>query len=99
MDSPMLSHSLRRGAVVLFATLALACSKDDDPVGPSSSVRSAPSLISGRVLGPDGTNICNTVGSGTLFLRLLNPDFTVGGGNGFLAAQDITCPSDACPER
>jgi hypothetical protein len=94
MDSPMLSHSLRRGAVVLFATLALACSKDDDPVGPSSSVRSAPSLISGRVLGPDGTNICNTVGSGTLFLRLLNPDFTVGGGKGFLAAQDITCPDN-----
>jgi hypothetical protein len=46
------------------------------------------------VLGPDGSNICNTVGSGTLLLRLLNPDFTPGFGNGFLGQQDITCPDN-----
>jgi hypothetical protein len=46
------------------------------------------------VLGPDGSNICNTVGSGTLLVRLLNPEFAVGSGSPFLGQQDVTCPNN-----
>jgi hypothetical protein len=45
-------------------------------------------------VGPDGTNICNTIGSGTLLIRLLNPDFVTGSNEAFLGAQDITCPNN-----
>jgi hypothetical protein len=89
-----LSHPLRHRALVLFGALCLACARDDDPVGPSSFARNVPGGISGRVLGPDGTNICNTVGSGTLLLRLLNPDFVPGSNDGFIGTQDITCPNN-----
>lgn len=87
-------RTTRFGASVLFSALCLACAKDDGLVDPSSFARNAPGGISGRVLGPDGTNICNTVGSGTLLLRLLNPDFVPGSNNGFLGVQDITCPNN-----
>ena len=74
--------------------LCLACAIDDNPAGPSSLARGDPSGISGRVLGPDGRNICNTVGSGALLVRLLNPEFAVGSGNAFLGQQNITCPDN-----
>jgi hypothetical protein len=77
-----------------LVVLCLACAQDDDPIGPLSSARSAARMIVGRVLGPDGTNICNTVGSGTLLLRLLNPDFTIGSGDAFLGVQDLNCPDN-----
>lgn len=93
MQFHMLSHSLRCGAPVLLVALCLACS-NDSPVAPSSLARTAPRAITGRVLGPDGTNICNTVGTGTLLLRLLNPDFVLGSGSGFLGTQDIACPDN-----
>jgi hypothetical protein len=86
-------HLLNYGAPVLSVALCLACG-NDSPVEPSSLARAAPRTISGRVLGPDGANICNTVGSGPLLLRLLNPDFTIGAGNPFLGKQDITCPDN-----
>jgi hypothetical protein len=77
-----------------LVVLCLACAQDDDPVGPSSSARSAQRMIVGRVLGPDGNNICNTVGSGTLLLRLLRPEFEPGSNDAFLGAQDLTCPDN-----
>jgi hypothetical protein len=82
-----------RMACGFVSLLCLACARDDNPVDPSLA-RGDPRAISGRVLGPDGSNICNTVGSGSLLLRLLNPDFTPGSGNGFLGQQDITCPDN-----
>jgi hypothetical protein len=90
----MLHRTFSRGVPLLLGAFCLGCARDDDPAGPSSFARSDPRTISGRVLGPDGSNICNTVGSGSLFLRLLNPDFTPGAGNGFLGQQDITCPDN-----
>lgn len=78
----------------LLTVLCLACAREDNPLDPSSFARNAPRAIAGKVLGPDGGNICNTVGSGTLLVRLLNPEFAVGSGNPFLGQQDITCPNN-----
>ena len=83
-----------RTACGLLSLLCLACARDDNPAGPSSFAQNAPRAIAGKVLGPDGSNICSTVGSGTLLVRLLNPEFAVGSGNPFLGQQDITCPNN-----
>jgi hypothetical protein len=83
-----------RTACGLLALMCLACARDDNPVDPSSFARGDPRAVSGRVLGPDGSNICSTLGSGRLLVRLLNPDFTLGSGNVFLGQQDITCPNN-----
>jgi hypothetical protein len=84
---------MRPARMALLSLLCLACARDDNPVGPSSFAR-GDRAMSGRILGPDGTNICNTVGSGTLLVRLLNPEFVLGSGGAVLGQQDITCPNN-----
>lgn len=80
--------------LMIVAALCLGCARDDAPTGPSAAARSSARLVTGRILGPDGSNICNTVGAGTLSVRLLNPGFAIGSGDAFLAAQDIACPDN-----
>jgi hypothetical protein len=51
--------------------------------------------IAGRILGPDGRNICRTIEEGTMLVRLLNPQFGITSDLPFLAEQDITCPDNS----
>lgn len=76
----------------LVGLLALACAGEQStPVDPVS-LSAKPRTISGRVLGPDGKNICNSLGSGTLVVQLLNPEFGSTSGNPFLGRQELSCP-------
>jgi hypothetical protein len=86
-------RNVRASVALLFSALYLACAQDD-PVGPSAAQRTATRTIVGRVLGPDGSNICNTLGSGTMLLRVLRPEFEPGSNDPFLGAQDVTCPDN-----
>ncbi len=85
---------IRAVAGWLLAAAGLGCGRDDPTVmEPSHQVSSL--AVSGRVLGPDGRNICRTIGEGTVLLRLLNPEFGTGSDVPFLAQQDLTCPDNA----
>jgi hypothetical protein len=78
----------------LLVPLALGCGRDDPTLmEPSHQVSSL--AVSGRVLGPDGRNICRTIGEGTMLLRLLNPEFGISSDVAILAQQDLTCPDNA----
>ena len=85
---------IRAVAGWLLAAAGLGCGRDDPTVmEPSHQVSSL--AVSGRVLGPDGRNICRTIGEGTVLLRLLDPEFGTGSDVPFLAQQDLTCPDNA----
>jgi hypothetical protein len=89
------THPLRVAAPLLLTATWLGCAKDD-PTAPEHSVQSLATAgnVTGRILGPDGRNICRTVGDGTMIVYLLNPeyDFT---NDPFLGVQEVTCPDNA----
>jgi hypothetical protein len=88
-----LGHSVRWAAPLLLVTPWMACSRDDtSPLGPPSLAQSPSLTISGRVLGPDGENICGTIGSGTMVVQLLNPEFGITSDILFLGEQGLSCP-------
>ena len=92
LGSHRLAHSVRVPAPLLLAALWLGCGGDDmTPLDPPS-LATRPRAISGRVLGPDGNNICQTVGSGTMVVQLLNPDFGITSDIAFLGEQQFNCP-------
>jgi hypothetical protein len=87
--------TIRVAGPILLAILWLGCGKDEPSMlDPSSSSLGAAGTISGRVLGPDGRNICRTIEEGTMLVRLLNPEFGVTSDVPFLAEQDVTCPDN-----
>jgi hypothetical protein len=86
----------RRGVLLLLgAALLWACGAEsiNSPAGPNLS-HEVSHTISGSLLGPDGRNICNTIGSGTMLVQLLNPDFDGFSNEPFLSEQDVTCPEN-----
>jgi hypothetical protein len=88
----MLAHALR-SAAPLLAVLWLACAPDETGVlSPQSLARSGSPTIAGKVLGPDGSGICKTIGSGTMVVQLLNPEFGSTSDVPFLGAQELRCP-------
>jgi hypothetical protein len=89
-----LGHSVRwAAALLLLVTPWMACARDDtSPLGPPSLAQSPSLMISGRVLGPDGENICGTIGSGTMMVQLLNPEFGITSDIPFLGEQELSCP-------
>ena len=93
-STPRLAPSLRTIASLLPAVVWLGCSKDL-PTAPQYSSQSLATVrnITGRILGPDGRNICRTVGEGTMLVYLLNPafDFT---NIDFFDVQEVTCPDN-----
>lgn len=93
LGSHRLAHSVRVAAPLLLAALWLACAGDETtPLDPPSLAPDKPATISGRVLGPDGSNICETIGSGTMLVQLLNPEFGITSDNPFLGEQGLRCP-------
>ena len=88
----MLAQSSRWVAPLLAAAWVACGGGETTPLDPPSLAPSRPPTISGRVLGPDGSNICGTIESGTMLVRLLNPDFGSTSDVTFLGADDITCP-------
>jgi hypothetical protein len=80
--------------VALLVTLLwLGCAGEETtPLDPPSLANVKPHTISGSVLGPDGKNVCKTVGSGTMLVQLLNPDFGISSDIPFLGEQQLTCP-------
>ncbi len=84
-----------RTRLLVLGAIALACTRDDRNVlvAPPSFSLDPSHMISGSLLGPDGMNICNTIGSGTMPVRLLNPAFPAG--PAFLGAQDLPCPTNS----
>ena len=89
------THSLRVAAPLILAATWLGCAKD----GPTAPEHSSQSLaaarnITGRVLGPDGRNICRTVGEGTMLVYLLNPEFDFTN-DPFFGVQEVTCPDNS----
>jgi hypothetical protein len=85
--------TMRAVACCLLATLWVGCVRDKSAVlEPAEEVSSL--TVSGRVLGPDGRNICRTIGDGTMLVRLLNPEFGISSDVAFLAEQDLTCPDN-----
>ncbi len=84
-----------RARLLLVGAFALACARDErsSPLAPPSFSLDPSHMISGSVLGPDGMNICNTIGSGTMPVRLLNPAFPAE--PPFLGAQNLTCPTNS----
>ena len=86
--------NMARARLLLLGVFALACTTEDrsPPLAPSFSLGADP-VVSGALLGPDGMNICNTIGSGTMLVRLLNPNFPTG--PAFLGAQNPMCPTNS----
>jgi hypothetical protein len=92
----MPAHSMRSAAPLLVGVLWLACARDETTLlDPPSLARAQPHTISGKLLGPGGKNVCKTIGSGTMTVQLLNPDFGITSDNPFLGAQDVTCPKNS----
>ena len=89
------THSLRVAASLILAATWLGCAKDD-PTAPEHSSQSLAAVgnVTGRILGPDGRNICRTVGDGTMIVTLLNPDFDFTN-DPFLGFQEVTCPDNS----
>jgi hypothetical protein len=88
----MLAHLRRSAAPLLLGSLWLACAGDETtPLDPSLA-RDKPGTVSGQLLGPDGRNVCQTIGSGTMLVQLLNPEFGITSDNPFLDEQAIRCP-------
>jgi hypothetical protein len=96
--APTLPPLLRVTAALLLCLTWLGCAKDDPNVTePTSQSLAALRTITGRILGPDGRNICRTIQQGTedvMLVELLNPDFN-GGNEPFLGLQEVTCPDNS----
>lgn len=91
----MLAYSSRSAAPLLLGILWVACARDDTTLLDPSLARAQPHTISGKLLGPDGRNVCRTIGSGTMLAQLLNPDFGITSDIPFLGEQEITCPKNS----
>jgi hypothetical protein len=83
-----------RTPVAVLGVLLAACSSDPGvaPVPPGISNGLVSHTVSGNILGPDGTNLCNTTSGVTMVARLLNANFPPG--QPFLAQQTIACPAN-----
>jgi hypothetical protein len=91
----MPAHARPLAISLLLAALVMACGRDKTTLlDPPSLASNKPHTISGNVLGPDGRNICRSIGAGTMVVQLLNPDFGVSP-DPFLGQQNITCPRNA----
>jgi hypothetical protein len=90
-----LPPSLRMAALLLLPVVWLGCAKDV-PTAPEHSSESlaAGRNITGRILGPDGRNICRTVGEGTMIVYLLNPEFDFTNTD-FFDVEEVTCPDNS----
>lgn len=88
------ASSLRIAAPLLLAVAWLGCAKDE-PTAPEHSIQSlaAARTITGRILGPDGRNICRTIGEGTMVVLLINPEFDFTNEEVF-DVQEVTCPDN-----
>jgi hypothetical protein len=78
---------------VLSVLCAAACGAPDEPGAPLGlSLAHLPGHgVTGAVLGPDGSSVCNFIPAGsTVQLRVLNPTPPPS----FLGAQDVTCPAN-----
>ena len=91
----MLAHSLRSTAPLLLGILGLACAGEETTLLDPSLARARPGTISGKLLGPDGKNVCRTLGSGTMLVQLLNPEFGRTSPDPFLGVQEVTCPANS----
>ena len=90
----MIARFLPTGAAIACSSLLLACTDDgreSRPLAPPSFDLTAVYSVSGNILGPDGTSICNAVPPGSLLLvRLINPAT-----GGFGAVQNVSCPANS----
>ncbi len=92
----MTACTLAPARLLLLGVFALACTKEDrsPPLGPSFSLDADPTLT-GAVLGPDGSNVCNTLDpllgpSARMVVRPINP--ATGSFAGF---QPLFCDANA----
>jgi hypothetical protein len=93
-SAQMLATSLRTFCSLLLASTWVGCA-GDEPAMLEPSFQAGSQTIAGRILGPDGRNICRTVEEGTMLVRLLNPEFGITSDVPFLAEQDLTCPDNS----
>jgi hypothetical protein len=93
MSSTLVHFPRITGSLLLVASL-VGCARDEptvlEPVSQTASL-----ALSGRILGPDGRNICRTIEEGTMLVRIPNPEFGITSDVDFLAAQDVTCPDNS----
>ena len=81
----------------LLVALALASCTDErrPPLVPTAAVNGATHTVSGNVLGPDGTSICDVLwGGAPVLVRVIDP-VNATSGTPFAGSQDLTCPADA----
>lgn len=90
----MLANSLRVAGPLLLAATWVGCARDEPGVL-EPSLHQGSHTIAGRVLGPDGRNICRTIEEGTMLVHLLNPEFGITSDVPFLAEQEVTCPDNS----
>jgi hypothetical protein len=92
---PRIRAALRAASPLLFAAPWLACTKDEPVLlDPPSLSHEGGHTIFGRLVGPDGTNICRTIEEGTMLVRLLNPEYGRTSDVPYLGEQDLTCPDN-----
>jgi hypothetical protein len=90
----MTARGCTRAGLAALVLWAGACSDDSrdplaPPSGPSASHTGIPD-ITGAILGPDGTSICNSVPTGTAFIvEAVDPTFTE-----FVEPQFLSCPDN-----
>lgn len=91
------SNGPRTACLQAGLLLVAACTgRDNTPVAPPSfDATSSTPTISGRILGPDGTSICNSLPAAALVrLRVIDPvNATLD--TPFAGAQNLTCPVSA----
>jgi hypothetical protein len=88
-------HAGRPAATLLLAALWLGCARDETGMTePSSQSPAGLREITGRILGPDGRNICRTIEEGTMLVNLINPEFD-GTNPLFFETQEVTCPDNS----
>src|SRR6266508_4616142 len=96
-EAAMMACNMARARLILVGALALACTRDErNPLAvPPSFTLGVDPVVSGVVLGPDGSNVCNTLdvllGPGApVVVRPI--DLAAGAFAGF---QVLGCPSNA----
>ncbi|UCF21536.1 MAG: hypothetical protein JSU87_09180, partial [Gemmatimonadota bacterium] len=91
----MSTHVIRNLGSLAVAALLVGCfdeQREPLPVAPPSTLEATIYTISGQVLGPDGSTICDFVPDGaTVFLRVIDPA-TATPGAPFAGGQNLTCP-------
>ncbi|HEY9505366.1 MAG TPA: hypothetical protein VIQ27_05320 [Gemmatimonadales bacterium] len=81
----------RTAAPLLLAATWLGCARDETGMTePSSQPPAALREITGRILGPDGRNICRTIEEGTMLVYLIDNALS-----DFFGIQEVTCPENS----